>query len=113
MAHGWNFDRTYRAMRIGINIIVLDNTNTQLKEFVKYLLPARFYHYDICLLEPDVDWKYDVQACFEKNTHGVPRETIERMLARFESTDKLVKYLGIEDEQAKYTRILSQTRLQF
>jgi hypothetical protein len=46
------------------------------------------------ILEPQTKWRNDAQQCFEKNTHGVPLTTIERMLKDWESTKDIEKALG-------------------
>lgn len=68
----------------GSNVIIIDNTNTTLKELFPYLEIAQAHKRDVLIAEPKTAWAWDVDTCVMKNTHGVPRETIQRMKDRFQ-----------------------------
>jgi len=93
-AHKWNQRRSLDAMKIGIPIIVIDNTNTTIRELRSYLPHielARQLGYTVSIAEPETSWRFDLNELVELNTHGVPKTAIERMLNRY------VKDIRIED----------------
>lgn len=85
-AHEWNFNRFIHIIEkirgIDIHIgridIIIDNTNLSLADCRKYLdnWPKDG---KIELVESDAEWRYDVEECFKRNTHGVPLERIQAM----------------------------------
>jgi NEDD4-binding protein 2 len=79
-AHQWNRDRTIAAMKQTITPLVIDNTNTRMWEFRPYVEFGMEYGYSVYLVEPETDWRCDVDVLAERNTHGVPRERIKIML---------------------------------
>ena len=86
-AHAWNQRRVEAALDLGFDTIIVDNTSTTLRELKSYAIPIRLAlgrGYQIELREPDTEWKFDVDKCFELNTHGVPKEAIQRMKNRYE-----------------------------
>lgn len=98
-AHKWNQDRCEEAMDNGTDIIVIDNTNTVQKEWVKYADTADHYGYSVEFAYATSPWweeispriynksftDDDVQVFFEKNNHGVPFNVIKNMMNRFEN----------------------------
>ena len=42
------------------------------------------HNYKVIILEPDTPWKKDAEELSKRNKHGVPKEAILRMLARWE-----------------------------
>ncbi len=84
-AHEWNRGRCAHAMRVDkYEVIIIDNTNTTLKEMLPYIEMAAEFGYDVEIYEPRTDWKYDVEECFKRNTHGVPKESIKSMMDRWQ-----------------------------
>lgn len=65
-------------------IIVVDNTNITFSEMRPYINIAMDYGYEIEFVEPDTPWKYDVEECFKRNSHGVPYATILKMNQKWE-----------------------------
>jgi predicted kinase len=85
-AHAWNQRRSLDAMKLGIPIVVIDNTNTTLRELRSYLPHinlARQLGYTLRVEEPETSWRFDVDKLVELNSHGVPKAAIERMLKRY------------------------------
>ncbi len=74
-------------MSCGTPLIIIDNTNISFKEFKPYVVMANLFGYEVELVEPDTPWAFDVDECTKRNVHGVPREAIQRMLDRWESTE--------------------------
>jgi predicted kinase len=96
-AHQWNQQRSEEAMWRGISPIVIDNTMVKAWEGKPYVEQALRYGYQIKIAEPDSpQWKKFkpglsdeelallAQELGQKNTHGVPPETIGRMLRGWE-----------------------------
>jgi predicted kinase len=90
-------------MLSAVDCIIIDNTNITLKEFTGYLDHAIAFGYEVKVMEPATSWKHDVEVCFERNTHNVPREVIERMKKRYTPIDelrqKVVEYMELDEPQ--------------
>ena len=83
-AHQWNLNRAIQAMQQEISPIVIDNTNTQAWEAKKYVEEGKKRGYKIEVREPNTPWKFDAEELAKRNTHGVPKASIEKMLNRWE-----------------------------
>ncbi|XP_057207301.1 NEDD4-binding protein 2-like 2 isoform X3 [Triplophysa rosa] len=83
-AHDWNQKRAEHAMSEGRSPVIIDNTNIKAWEMKPYVKMALKNGYKVDVREPETNWKYDPIQLEKRNTHGVPRETIEKMLDRFE-----------------------------
>jgi Mn-dependent DtxR family transcriptional regulator len=97
-SHAWNQERvnTALAQEIGLRwdtVIIVDNTNMNFLEMKPYILMALKYEYEIEFKEADTWWKYDVEECFERNTHGVPYATIKKMGERWEDHMTVIRKL--------------------
>lgn len=81
-------------------IAIIDNTNLTTKEITPYLDIAKAYSAKVTIVEPQTEWRYDVNECFKRNQHGVPLETLQKMLSRKQSVEELQKfadtYLGVK-----------------
>jgi len=83
-AHEWNKRRTFDAMRDGIHVIVLDNTNIMRQHFADYVKFAEQSGYDV---REEVVGSFDyesVNRCHSRNIHGVTLATIQRMASAFQ-----------------------------
>lgn len=80
-AHGKCQSKALMGMCDKVNVVV-DNTNTSAKETAPYVEAALKAGYDIQYVEPDTEWRYDVDELVVRNTHNVPRASIEKMLER-------------------------------
>ena len=101
-AHKWNFDRFVDAVDKGVTPVIVDNVNSAAKEMRDYAECAKAGGYEIMIREPSSPWwqehspllrnkatNQDKIAQFAKilagrNAHGVPEETIIRMLNRWQ-----------------------------
>lgn len=90
--HGANQYKVEQHMRMSTSVIVVDNTNTTSKEMKPYLDLAHRYGYKVWYHIMGAEELYDndgvfseeyIAMCVKRNTHGVPREAIERMARRF------------------------------
>lgn len=82
--HKINQERAIEAMKNGVSPIVIDNTHTMSWEAKSYVKAGVDNGYEIRFVEPDTEWKFNIDELASRNTHGVPKETIEKMLARWE-----------------------------
>jgi predicted kinase len=102
-AHCWCQDGVLQAMRANKPLVIVDNTNTTIKEMRPYAKMAADYGYEIRIEEPTSSWWLEhvaylndknqhkdkieafAQLLTEKNkeTHGVPYETLLAMLNRY------------------------------
>jgi tRNA uridine 5-carbamoylmethylation protein Kti12 len=94
-AHKWNQKRVNDAMARGVQNVIVDNTNTLAKEAKSYVDMAMRHGYNVVVVETKTAWAKDPFELYKKNTHGVPLETIKKMLARYEPNDVFKKKLGI------------------
>ena len=92
-AHRWNKWRVSKACERGWDRIFVDNTNTTWKEFKDYLDLALEHGYDVVFRTPLTSWAFDVEACFLKNSHRVPKSVIEKMYDRFMSNEEITKLM--------------------
>lgn len=93
-AHNWNQKRSLDAMYAGIPIVVIDNTNTTIRELRSYLPhieAAMGLGYSVRIEEPETHWRFDVGELDKRGSHDVPLKHIEKMLNRY------VKDVKIED----------------
>jgi len=91
-AHRWN----RHLVLISLNIvepdfIVVDNTNLTYDECEPYIEAAFLKNYDVIFVEPATSWRNNVEECFKRNTHGVPLETLKKMVSRKEDVRSMVK----------------------
>lgn len=82
--HQRNLERTVAAMQAGIRQIIVDNTNTQAWEAREYVRSALQNNYEVRFVEANSPWARDPQECARRNTHGVPLQSIQNMLNRWE-----------------------------
>jgi predicted kinase len=78
-------------MEKGISPIVVDNTNISYDEIKPCLKLANEFNYEVSYAEPDTAWKFDVDELTKRNSHGVPREVIQRMVDRWQPTETFNK----------------------
>ncbi|KAM9330404.1 NEDD4-binding protein 2 [Gastrophryne carolinensis] len=83
-AHDWNHKRAQDAFVKNVSPIIIDNTNMQGWEMKPYVTMAMKYKYKVTFREPDTWWKYKPKELERRNTHGVKKERIIRMLEHFE-----------------------------
>ncbi|KAK2533076.1 N4bp2l1 [Columba livia] len=83
-AHKWNQKRARKAMKNGKSPVIIDNTNIHAWEMKPYVMMARENRYEVVFQEPDTPWKFNVRELTRRNTHHVPRETIQRMKEQYE-----------------------------
>lgn len=83
-AHNQCKENAKQAMKDGVDLVIVDNTNTTKKEMQPYINMAKHYGYQIKF---EVVGSFDeesIELYAKRNVHGVPVETIKRMASRFE-----------------------------
>ncbi len=78
----------FDALEQNAPLIIIDNTNTRIKEIREYAEPAKKANYEvevIFIITP-------THIAHQRNTHGVPLETIEKMAERLENSINLCLY---------------------
>ncbi|XP_009488912.1 NEDD4-binding protein 2 [Pelecanus crispus] len=83
-AHDWNRKRAKEAFEMRISPIIIDNTNIQAWEMKPYVTLAQQFKYKVMFREPDTWWKFKPKELERRNSHGVSKEKIKRMLERYE-----------------------------
>ncbi|XP_068123154.1 NEDD4-binding protein 2-like 1 [Hyperolius riggenbachi] len=78
-AHRWNQKRARKAMNRGKTPIIIDNTNIVAWHMKPYAVMALENAYQVIFMEPNTHWKFNVRELTRRNSHGVPREKIQRM----------------------------------
>lgn len=80
-AHTTCKNKFFNAVRAGKPVVVVNNTNTTVKEMMDYYRTARECHYEVHIVHMDVP----VSVSSVRNVHSVPTESIQRMNDRFAS----------------------------
>lgn len=108
-AHAWCREKFEKALKDGVENVIVDNTNVSVQECRPYVQLALQYGYEVEFLEPTTPWAFDLDQLSVKNTHSVPREALERMLGRWVPDMTVEKALGEsrpgpmhEDEKAAF-----------
>lgn len=82
--HAANITRTANAMEGNVPHIIVDNTNSTAWEARGYVRGAKRHGYAVQFVEPHTEWAKNPEECARRNTHGVPLQAIQKMLARWE-----------------------------
>jgi len=88
-AHESNQKNAREAVRDKVRFVIIDNTNTVAWEMRPYIELALNNGYKVHIIEPDTPWKFKPKLLASKNSHNVPRQTIEKMLDRYEKNISL------------------------
>lgn len=89
-AHQWNFSRFQRAVDRHFPYVIVDNTNIQFWECLNYVEYSLRNWYTVLFREPTTAWKNDIEQLLARNTHGVPKAAIERMLQHWDTTEQIL-----------------------
>lgn len=90
-AHQWNFTRFQRAVDIGYDVVIVDNTHVQFWECLNYVEYALKNFYIVEFKEPDTPWRENIDELFARNSHNVPREAIRMMVERWDTTKEILQ----------------------
>jgi len=77
--HNLNYTNFKTSLENGVNLVVVDNTNVVLKDFVKYVEAGKKAGYKVIevFFHPD-----ELSKHIKRNLHSVPRASIEKMYQR-------------------------------
>lgn len=89
------------ACKAGLEAIYIDNTNTTWKEIRPYVELANKYDYKVIFITPNTPWCNDVEECFKRNTHNVPKEAIQAMKDRWQDSNTIFHLLSTEFPNVK------------
>jgi NEDD4-binding protein 2 len=78
-AHGFCLRKYAGALMRDEQRVVVDNTNLSAEEIAPYYAMARAYGYEVELITLYVDAK-----TAERNLHGVPKKSLERMVSKLQ-----------------------------
>lgn len=81
VAHSKNFQSFKKSCESRISTVICDNTNLIRKEWKAFAACANNLGYIVSFVEMPLP---DPVVAAKRNTHGVPLESIERMIARWE-----------------------------
>ena len=91
VAHKNNLDMAIKAMEQGVSPIIIDNTNTQRREFFHYIIAGKKYGYKIDIREPNwspelktPEGKWNFDFLKGRSIHQVPEAALKKMLDRYE-----------------------------
>jgi len=87
-AHNWSFRGALSAFgwhrggceEIPVDTVIVDNTNCTAAEMSPYILAATASGYEVKIIRVSGDF----EAAFARNSHGVPRNVFDYMVAEFE-----------------------------
>lgn len=83
-AHIWNQNRAKRSMEKMVTPVVIDNTNLEMWQMKPYVSLARKAKYQVDICEMDTEWCFKPSELARRNSHGVNKEAIERLLDRYQ-----------------------------
>jgi hypothetical protein len=72
-------------METNEDLIIVDNTNSTLKEYAKYKKMAEQYEYSVIIIEMYCENREQAIAFASRNCHNVPITNVLKMLARWEN----------------------------
>jgi predicted kinase len=93
--------KAQKACEAGIEAVYIDNTNTTWKEILPYVAIAEQYGYEVMFMSPNTAWANDVEECFKRNTHNVPKEIIQAMKDRWQDNNTIFHSMNTEFPNVK------------
>lgn len=83
-AHAWCRGKFTACLELGLDLVILDNTNTQYWEFQPYVELAKEFGYKVNLNRVGKLDDSSLKTYANRNKHGVPLEVIQKQAKRFE-----------------------------
>ena len=87
-AHGMCLRRFVVAVMERFDLVVVDNTNTEVVEIAPYAAIALAYGYDLEV----VTVACDPEIAFKRNVHGVPRHVFDAMVSNLKERKLLPRW---------------------
>lgn len=79
--HQLNFQAFRASLAVGVNPVIVDNTNIRRRDFKNYVKAAGEAGYQV---EEIVIPLIDAKLAAQRNSHGVPEQAIQRMIDRWQ-----------------------------
>jgi len=83
-AHLYCKAKALGAMEAKADMVIIDNTNMRHWDFDPYVKMAKQYRYEVEEVIVGSFDKQSLETYVARNVHGCPKDTIEKMAARFE-----------------------------
>lgn len=87
--HARNLAAFTRSLQAGLKVVVCDNTNVQLWHMKPYITAATEHGYAVIVVEMPHP---DPATAAERNLHGTPIATIQRMISMWEPYPGAITY---------------------
>ena len=102
-AHAWCFGMFSKELFNQTDLIIVDNTFIEDWTCFSYIDGATHFGYDWDVIESGTKWSKNVDELVKRNTHNVPKSTIEKMLEGMEKlpTKELKKLLEKKFDKLK------------
>ena len=108
--HHQNFLNAKKSMEEGISPVIIDNTNIKANEAKKYVMAGLELGYEV-VVEDVGAGGCTAEVLAERNTHGVPLETIERMMASHKGVGELTVKKIVESKDMNKKKKLASVVL--
>lgn len=89
-AHQWCFGMTAFELFCGRSVVV-HNTFIEKWSMEMYIDFAHSIGVEWEILEPNTKWKFNVEECAKRNTHGVSESAVQKMMDRWEKTKDILE----------------------
>jgi len=89
-AHTYCYNMVNKYITEGVNTIIIDNTNSTLNEYKKYLELAEKFGYSPVILEIYCKDKEQSKLFASRSSHFVPINIVMKMLSRWETDDNAI-----------------------
>lgn len=83
-AHAWCMANFLKALKNGVESIVVDNTNIKHWQFENYVLAAELAGYEVRVVSITGFTIADIKMCAKRNAHGTPLDVVAKMFLEFE-----------------------------
>lgn len=104
-------NRMKEAVTSRVRTVVIDNTNVMYWEMKSYIQNANREGYLVILVEPKTPWRLNAAILAEKNSHGVPREVLQKKIKSYNSIVPLYYGWFMSSYDGKRLLDLSQSLL--
>lgn len=79
--HANNLADFESSCKSGIPLVICDNTNVMHEWYEEYVTVAKYFGYEVHIITVG---DFDVDMCAKRNTHGVPKKSIQGMADKWE-----------------------------
>lgn len=83
-AHSWCKTKAETAMDLGVDVVIIDNTNTKRWEFQAYIELAEAFGYNVEIEKVGQLDESNLKVYANRNKHGVSLDVIRKQAQRFE-----------------------------